>query len=269
MLLSVFFAPLLLAPDAAAFKTNEGTICLDSCASWSTTLDHCRTTFNDKSELLRPRFQLTLRCAAAGLLLLQPVPWLPLHGSKPERAVWQRHDELGREQLRVVRDNASINQEGLVGESCCFGPCAERRGGRASSQPRSHPCFKSTGLHASGAPKPPTPARNRLFGGFGGLEASSERRAAPMSCLASVASRLLRNLDHRRCANGQTLLRLCAVQAQNGSAANATFYAPVSYKTGDDQEIKNALDKHSGAGSVAWSSALLVVALGSAALTAL
>lgn len=58
------------------------------------------------------------------------------------------------------------------------------------------------------------------------------------------------------------------MQAQNGSAANATFFAPVSYKTGDDQEIKDSLEKHSGAPSLVWSGALLTAAFG-AALSAL
>lgn len=73
----------------------------------------------------------------------------------------------------------------------------------------------------------------------------------------------------RQCADHQSFIRLCAVQAQNGSAANATFFAPVSYKTGDDQAIKESLDKHSAALTLGWSSALLTAALGSAALAAL
>lgn len=69
-------------------------------------------------------------------------------------------------------------------------------------------------------------------------------------------------------ADNQTFINLCAVQAQNGSAANSTFFAPVSYKTGDDQEIKDSLEKHSAALPLVWSGALLTAALG-AALSAL
>lgn len=50
MLASLLLAP-LLALNAVAFTTNEGSICLDACASWSTTLEHCRNTFSDKGEL--------------------------------------------------------------------------------------------------------------------------------------------------------------------------------------------------------------------------
>lgn len=32
----------------------------------------------------------------------------------------------------------------------------------------------------------------------------------------------------------QTFLGLCAIQAQNGSSANASSYAPLGYKTGKD-----------------------------------
>lgn len=51
MLLSLLAAPLLALP-AAAITTNEGSVCLNSCASWSTTLEHCRNTFSDKGKLI-------------------------------------------------------------------------------------------------------------------------------------------------------------------------------------------------------------------------
>ncbi|EJT45725.1 hypothetical protein A1Q2_00933 [Trichosporon asahii var. asahii CBS 8904] len=166
MLVFLLAAPLLALP-AAAITTNEGSVCLDSCASWSTTLEHCRNTFSDKR-----------------LLLLEPVPRLSLHGPEPERRVREHDDKPVGEQLRVVLDDASAHQEG--------------------------------------------PLR----------------------------------------ADNQTFINLCAVQAQNGSAANSTFFAPVSYKTGDDQEIKDSLEKHSAALPLVWSGALLTAALG-AALSAL
>lgn len=51
----------------------------------------------------------------------------------------------------------------------------------------------------------------------------------------------------RYSSNRQAFLGLCAIQAQNGSAANASTYAPLGYKTGDEANQGSDASNNSGA----------------------
>lgn len=71
----------------------------------------------------------------------------------------------------------------------------------------------------------------------------------------------------------QTFLTLCAIQKQNGSAANATEFAPLVYVTNTDPTISGAVKSAAGAtagashSSAAWATS--APAVGAAAFGAL